>query len=204
MCRRDGVCRGRRQTSSQAKSANSRFPCHPHYQVEWPRTRIKSQTINHNGEYRRDCQFQPGAWLCKHLILVGDLYIFPSRVAYPRAVKGILQNLYRLQMLDLNGAKSSQMAALRAGIPDGILASYDRQRARRKKGIAIVRNHVCGNCRMKVPLWITASLMTGAVQSCGNCGTYLCLPDPAEEAAAAPTPEREKPKRRRAKRAPAG
>jgi len=138
------------------------------------------------------------------VIMAGDSSIFSFRMAYPRAMKGILQNLYRLQMLDLDGANSSQMAALRAGIPDGILASYDRQRARKKKGIAIVRNHVCGNCRMQVPLWITASLMTGSVQSCGNCGTYLCLPDPADEPAPAPTPERKKPKRRQSEAAMPG
>ena len=100
-------------------------------------------------------------------------------------MKGILQNLYRLQTLDLRG-NSSEAAGLRAAIPGGMLANYDRQRARGKKGIAIVRNHVCGNCRMQVPVGVTASLMGGMIEVCGNCGLYLCLPEPEEQALATP------------------
>src|SRR5437867_9365388 len=102
-----------------------------------------------------------------------------------RPMKGILQNVYRLQTLDLGG-KSSEAAGLRAAIPNGMLANYDRQRARGKKGIAIVRNHVCGNCRMQVPVGVTASLMAGMIEVCGNCGLYLCLPEPEEQTSAAP------------------
>ena len=103
-------------------------------------------------------------------------------------MKDILQNLYTLQTLDLSGlrANSPQATALRAGIPDGMLANYDRARARGKKGIALVRNHVCTNCRMQVPVAVTASLKAGMIQVCGNCGLYLCLPRPDEQAAPAP------------------
>src|SRR5262245_47979877 len=94
-------------------------------------------------------------------------------------MKDILQNLYRLQTLDSAGKKHAraQAAGLRAGIPQGMLTNYDRARARGKKGIAVLRNHVCTNCRMQVPLAVTASLMRGTVQVCGNCGLYLCLPE---------------------------
>lgn len=115
-------------------------------------------------------------------------------------MKGILQNLYRLQMLDLDGRNSSQVAGLRAEIPAGILTNYDRQRARGKKGIAIVRNHVCGNCRMQVPVAVSASLTAGKVQICGNCGLYLCLPEPVDEMVA-PIAQTKQPRRRRNKTA---
>src|SRR5215831_110126 len=94
----------------------------------------------------------------------------------------ILQNLFQLQTLDFQGKKSdlAQAAGLRASIPQGMLTNYDRARARGKKGITLLRNNVCTNCRMQVPLAVTASLMRGAVQVCGNCGLYLCLPGPED------------------------
>jgi len=117
-------------------------------------------------------------------------------------MNGILQNLYTLQTLDLGGSKAdpTQAAALRAGIPDWMLANYDRARARGKKGIALVRNHVCTNCRMQVPVAVTASLTAGMIQVCGNCGLYLCLPQPDEQAAPVPVAREVK---RRKKKVPA-
>jgi len=115
-------------------------------------------------------------------------------------VNGILQNLYRLQTLDLSGsrAKSSEAAALRAGIPAAMLTNYDRMRARGKKGIAVVRNHVCSNCRMRMPVGVTAALMRGTVsQVCGNCGLYLCLPEPEEAVEMKPVVVAEPKKRKR-------
>ena len=95
-------------------------------------------------------------------------------------MNGILQNLYKLQALEMAGktSRNPQAAVLRAGIPEGMLAKYDRARARGKKGIALVVNHVCTNCRIRVPVAVTASLAGGSVQVCGNCGLYLCLPEP--------------------------
>jgi len=119
-------------------------------------------------------------------------------------MKGILQNLYRLQTLDLGSQKidPAQAAGLRAGIPQGMLTNYDRARARGRKGIAVVRNHVCTNCRMQVPVAVTVSLTAGTIQVCGNCGLYLCLPEPEEqqkqlnaEIMKAAAPVRRKPKR---------
>jgi hypothetical protein len=121
-------------------------------------------------------------------------------------MKGILQNLYKLQTLDMAGLTSSdpQAAGLRAAIPQGMLSNYDRARARGKKGIALVRNHVCTNCRIQVPIAVTASLAAGMMQVCGNCGLYLCLPEPGEQpvtrlAEAPAPPRRRKGKSRAAK-----
>ena len=116
-------------------------------------------------------------------------------------MKGILQNLYQLQTLDMGGAESSKMAGLRAGIPQGMLANYDRQRARGKRGISLVRNSVCTNCHMRVPVGVTASLMAGTMQVCGNCGVYLYLPEPEPQPPAAPIASPVKAKRGRKKTA---
>ena len=99
------------------------------------------------------------------------------------AMSGVLQNLYKLQTLDMAGrtSNSPQAAGLRADIPEGMLVNYDRARARGKKAIALVRNHVCAGCRIQVPVAVTASLAAGMVQLCGNCGLYLCLPELDEQ-----------------------
>jgi predicted nucleic acid-binding Zn-ribbon protein len=83
-----------------------------------------------------------------------------------------------------------------------ILAHYDRLVARGKKGVAVVRNQVCGGCHMKLPIGTVNTLMQGHdVQLCDTCGRYLYLPDPAETqfveavAAAKPAP---KPRKRKA------
>jgi hypothetical protein len=140
----------------------------------------------------------------RHTKEADDLCIFPGCLVYPYRMKSILQDLYRLQTLETRGVRSNRSEAedLRAAIPQGLLTNYDRARARGKKGIAVVRNHVCTNCRMQVPVAVTASLKAGAVQSCGNCGLYLCL-DPEEQAMpmAAPAASAEpapRPKRKRA------
>src|SRR5438552_15874967 len=104
-------------------------------------------------------------------------------------MNGILQNLLTLQGVDLCGQRhnASQAAALRAAIPPTMLQHYERLRARGRKGIAVVRNRVCTSCRMQVPIGVVATLMRGTVlQVCGNCGLYLCLPDPAEALIAEP------------------
>lgn len=115
-------------------------------------------------------------------------------------MKRILQDLYRLQTLDLRAPTGDRSEAdnLRLGIPQGMLTNYDRARARGKKGIAILRNHVCTNCRMQSPVAVTAALKGGAIQTCGNCGLYLCL-DPDEPVLAATTEAPALPKPRKKK-----
>ena len=118
-------------------------------------------------------------------------------------MKRILQDLFRLQALDIRGLsrEKSEAKDLRAGIPVEVLNTYDRARARGRKGVAILRERVCTNCRMQSPIAVTLALMAGAVQVCGNCGLYLCL-DP--EASASPQPEATESAKRRGARKAAG
>jgi predicted nucleic acid-binding Zn-ribbon protein len=116
-----------------------------------------------------------------------------------------LQNLLKLQALQFDETKEkspqAKIAELRSKIPAPILAHYDRLVARGKKGVAVVRNQVCGGCHMKLPIGTINTLMQGHdVQLCDTCGRYLYLPDPAETqfveaiAAAKPAP---KPRKRK-------
>lgn len=118
-------------------------------------------------------------------------------------MKTILQDLYRLQTLDIQGLPTQKLEAknLRAGIPAGMLTNYDRARARGRKGIAILRDRVCTNCRMQSPIAVAVNLAAGAVEVCGNCGLFLCL-DPNRPIS--PRPEATQPAKPRGARKAAG
>jgi predicted nucleic acid-binding Zn-ribbon protein len=99
-------------------------------------------------------------------------------------MNGILQNLLKLQGLEFGDQPDKHKGetnALRDVIPAPILAHYDRLRVRGKKGIALVRNQVCGGCHMGVPVGMIATLIKAeGIQLCGSCGRYLCLPEPID------------------------
>lgn len=100
----------------------------------------------------------------------------------------MMRNVLELQTLEFGETKAATQAAviaeLRRQIPLAILERYDRMRERGKKGVAAVRNQVCGSCHMRVSLGVVMALRRGqAVQLCENCGRYLYL---AEETVAAP------------------
>ena len=63
-------------------------------------------------------------------------------------------------------------------IPSPILAHYGRLVLRGKKGVAIARNGVCGECHLRIPSGTLAALAyDNEVQLCDNCGRYLYLPE---------------------------
>jgi hypothetical protein len=105
-------------------------------------------------------------------------------------MNSVLQDLIKLQALDFaepaDKKSEARAAELRARIPQPVSAHYERLRVRGKKGVAVVRNQVCTGCHMHVPIGQITMLMRGEdVQLCESCGRYLCMPDPAEAAAAA-------------------
>ena len=118
----------------------------------------------------------------------------------------LLQNLLKLQSIEFGEVtekNSKALAAeLRGKIPAPILGHYDRLRARGKKGLALVRNQVCGSCHMQVPLGVVTTLMHDQdIQLCGNCGRYLCLPEEPKTigtATATVHSAEEKPRKRKA------
>jgi len=95
-----------------------------------------------------------------------------------------MRNLLKLQSLEFgetnNAGDIAVIAELRSKIPSQILGHYDRLRARGKKGLAAVRNQVCGSCHVQVPLGVVMTLKRGQdVQLCENCGRYR-YPDSGE------------------------
>jgi hypothetical protein len=92
----------------------------------------------------------------------------------------LMEDLLALQDLQFRKGKTGREAeveALRKAIPEPILGHYDRLQVRGKKGVAMLRNGVCAECHMRVPIGTLVTLAHGQdVQLCGNCGRYLFLP----------------------------
>ncbi len=92
-------------------------------------------------------------------------------------------------------ASPSGITELRARVPAPVLAHFDRLVALGRKGVAEVRNGVCGACHLRLPAATTAPGSNhDDLQLCENCGAYLVFPS-AEEAVAAPVAVR-RPRRR--------
>ena len=97
-------------------------------------------------------------------------------------MKSTMENLFALQKLLLETRtkpdRRGEIESLRKKIPETILGHFDRRRMRGKKGVAIVRSGVCGECHTKIAIGILGALAFETdVQLCGNCGRYLYLPD---------------------------
>ncbi|GIX50301.1 MAG: hypothetical protein KatS3mg132_495 [Limisphaera sp.] len=126
------------------------------------------------------------------------------------SMKELLQNLVRLQGLELEEIRERNAAAviaeLRTKIPPQILGHYDRLMARGKKGIVPVRGQACSGCHMRLPIGVISELMKAEdIQLCDTCGRYLYLEEVigVAPAAAAPAAEQAAPtKSGRRKKAP--
>lgn len=93
----------------------------------------------------------------------------------------IIQQLMKLQCLQLQRGSATAIAELRRTIPDPILAHYDRLVQRGKQGVAVVQNQVCSGCHMRLPIGTINTLKQGRdIQLCDMCGRYLYLPGPLE------------------------
>jgi predicted nucleic acid-binding Zn-ribbon protein len=113
-------------------------------------------------------------------------------------MRAILESLLALQDLELSTKKSkpeAERARLRAKVPEPILAHFDRLVARGKKAVALVRQGVCAECHIRVPVGTLVTLAHNMdIQICGNCGRYLHLPE-GESIGAAPKPASPRSKR---------
>lgn len=121
-------------------------------------------------------------------------------------MKTVLSSLYELQRIEILSANSSSSPELlRRQIPADLLDVYERFRVRGRKAIALVRNGVCGECHLRIPMGILVDLMHGELQRCGNCGRFLYLPEDAPltvstcSSVTAPTKQAATPVRRRRK-----
>lgn len=106
-----------------------------------------------------------------------------------------IQNLLKLQELEfadsIDAEAQANIADLRQKIPPHVLQNYDRLADRGKKGVALVRHHVCTGCHMRIPLGVILTLVSGAeFQMCQSCGRYLYMPvDELNELKQASAPE---------------
>ncbi len=114
-------------------------------------------------------------------------------------MKKTIENLLELQNLEGSGTAKApgkqRLAELRTRIPAPILTHYDRLMARGKKGVAVIKGQVCGECHVQVPRNTVLILMNGTdIQICGNCGRYLWLPEPLPPAEPPVKPKKTKTK----------
>jgi len=96
-------------------------------------------------------------------------------------MKKIIESLFELQSLHLQSKgdrvdRESQIGSLRKKIPAQLLINFDRSQIRGKKSVSVVRNCVCTECHLQIPLGVVTALASGEeIQRCGNCGRYLYL-----------------------------
>jgi hypothetical protein len=124
-------------------------------------------------------------------------------------MKTVVASLYELQKIELlspGDASGTNVAAdrLRERISPDFLSVYERYRVRGRKAVAVVREGVCGECHLRIPLGTLVDLMHGdEVMRCGNCGRFLYLPEEDTDivTSATPAPETNKTPRVRRKKA---
>jgi len=103
------------------------------------------------------------------------------------AVRIILENLLALQKVELVPGKATperdaQILGLRNKIPQRLLAHYDSLMANGRKGVALVRDGLCSECRQLVG----ASALNGflhddPIQICIHCRRFLYWSAPEAE-----------------------
>jgi len=100
------------------------------------------------------------------------------------AVRIILENLLALQNVELVPGKATperdaQILALRARIPHRLLAHYDSLMANGRKGVAMVRDGLCSECRQLVGASALNGFLHGdPIQICIHCRRFLYWSEP--------------------------
>jgi len=118
-------------------------------------------------------------------------------------MRSIVDKLMALQRLLPGGPepalkRAEQTAALRKGIPESLLRTFDRFVDRKKNPVAIVRNGVCSECHLQIAIGTLGSLAFGeGVPQCGNCSRFLYLPEDAPVSPPEPAPKTKTPARRK-------
>jgi len=91
--------------------------------------------------------------------LIDDLFLFQSVVREPS---------------DGSSATALQIERLRGEIPEPIAAHFFRQIANGQKGIAYVRNGVCGACHLRLSHGLVHMLgRTNELMVCESCGAFV-------------------------------
>jgi hypothetical protein len=97
-------------------------------------------------------------------------------------VRIILESLLALQNLELVPGKASperdqQIVSLRNKIPERLLAHYDSLMANGRKGVAMIQEGICSECRQPVPAGALNGVTLGhPIQICIHCRCFLYSP----------------------------
>lgn len=100
----------------------------------------------------------------------------------------LTEDLLELQsILRQGGSATAEQKArieiLRAGIPTPVLSHFLRQIAAGRKGLAIVRGGVCGECHIRLSHALVHTLSrSDDLMLCENCGAFVVL-SPEDKAA---------------------
>jgi len=99
----------------------------------------------------------------------------------------LLEYLLALQNLELVPGKATperdaQILALRARIPQRLLEHYDSLMANGRKGVAVVRDGLCGECRQPMVARALDGFISGRpIPICLHCRRFLYWPEPDAE-----------------------
>lgn len=105
----------------------------------------------------------------------------------------LTDDLFAIQGLMRLGASASveqraQLETLRAEIPAPIAAHFFRQLTNGRRGIAYVRNGVCGGCHLRLAHGLVHMLgRSNELLVCESCGAFVTLA-PDAQAVPGPTP----------------
>ncbi len=90
-----------------------------------------------------------------------------------------VETLFALQQIEFSrGAASAgtHVEALRRKLPQAFLARYDGATRRGRKLVSLVRDGVCTECHMRLPIGTLFEFSRGNDCVCDNCGRILHLP----------------------------
>jgi predicted nucleic acid-binding Zn-ribbon protein len=108
-------------------------------------------------------------------------------------MSNLIEDLLALQSLVRIGEtatlqQKTRIEELRARIPAPIAAHFFRQITNGRRGIALVRSGVCGECHLRLSRAMVAMLgRTNELLVCESCGAFVALA-PEEKAMLAPAP----------------
>lgn len=92
-----------------------------------------------------------------------------------RSLNWLAQEVQRVPPGSLEGLHvQDQIAAVRARLPNSILAYHDRLAARGQPSVIPITGTSCSGCHLKLPRGILGELaLAGRFSVCPNCGVFL-------------------------------
>lgn len=94
----------------------------------------------------------------------------------------VLQRLVQVGQ-SLTSEQKAQLESVRKNVPVPVASHFFRQVANGRKGIALVRNGVCGECHLRLPASMVAMLAKdNELLVCESCSSFVTLAPGEKEA----------------------